>query len=127
LAASARSLVATSLKLPRARRLRQPWEFKRAYALGQRLGNALFTAVVQPNGLTAPRLGMSIAARVVRRAVQRNRLRRVIRESFRAHQCELPALDLVIGVRASAVSAESARLRAALEQLWQKVASACRG
>ena len=78
-----------------------------------------------PNGLMAPRLGMSIAARVVRRAVERNRLRRVIRESFRAHQCELPALDLVIGVRPSAVSAESARLRAALEQLWQKVASTC--
>jgi len=33
----------------------------------------------------------------------------------------LPALDLVIGVRAAVLAAEPARVRARLEQLWQKI------
>jgi ribonuclease P protein component len=105
--------------------MRRPAEFKQVYAAGKRLGNEYFTVNAQANGLTCARLGMSIAARIVRRAVDRNRVRRLIRESFRVHQRTLPALDIVIGVRAGVVSVDNAHLRAALEKLWQKIASTC--
>jgi ribonuclease P protein component len=105
--------------------MRRPAEFKRAYAAGKRLGNEFFTVNAQPNGLTCARLGMSIAARILRRAVDRNRLRRLIRESFRAHQLRLPALDIVIGVRAGVKAVDNARLRSALEKLWQKISATC--
>ena len=39
----------------------------------------------------APRLGLSIAARIIGNAVRRNRIKRLVRESFRQHQHELPA------------------------------------
>jgi ribonuclease P protein component len=54
-------------------------------------------------------------------AVERNRVRRMIRESFRLNQSIIPALDIVIGVRAAARSAEPAQLRLSLERLWQKL------
>jgi ribonuclease P protein component len=105
--------------------MRRPAEFKRAYAGGKRLGNEFFTVNAQANGLTCARLGMSIAARILRRAVDRNRLRRVIRESFRVNQLSLPALDIVIGVRAGVLTADNAHLRSALDKLWQKLSTTC--
>ena len=105
--------------------MRRPAQFKHVYAVGKRLGNEFFTASVQANGLTCARLGMSIAARILRRAVDRNRLRRLIRESFRVHQWTLPPLDIVIGVRAGVLAGDNARLRGALEKLWQKISSTC--
>ncbi len=52
-----------------------------------------------PNGLGYPRLGMSVG-RKVGNAVRRNRIRRLIRESFRLMQHDLPeGYDLVVVVR----------------------------
>jgi ribonuclease P protein component len=105
--------------------MRRPAEFKRVYAGGQRLGSEFFTVNVQRNGAASARLGMSIAARILRRAVDRNRVRRLIRESFRVNQQRLPALDIVIGVRANVKDADNACVRAGLEKLWQKISSTC--
>jgi ribonuclease P protein component len=112
-------------KLPASRRLRRPAEFTRAYATGKRFANEFFTANAQGNDLTWPRLGISIAARNLRRAVDRNRVRRLIRESFRMHQQQLPPVDIVIGARPRVTSADRATLRSALEQLWRKIVSSC--
>jgi ribonuclease P protein component len=105
--------------------MRRPAEFKRVYAGGKRLGSEFFSVNAQANGATSARLGMSIAARILRRSVDRNRVRRLIRESFRVHQLSLPALDIVIGARAGVLAADNAQLRAALEKLWQKISSTC--
>src|ERR1022692_4352503 len=106
MSARPRSALASSLALPPERRMRRPREFQRAYASGKRLGNEHFTVSAQSHGLRHPRLGMSVAARLLRRAVARNRVRRLIRESFRLNQLSLPPLDIVIGVRAAVRSAD---------------------
>jgi ribonuclease P protein component len=113
------------MRFPPRHRLRRPAEFKRAYAQGRRLGNELFTVNAVPNGLESARLGMSVAARNLKAAVARNRIRRQIRESFRSHRRELPALDLVIGVRATVLEADNARVRERLVALWNKIALLC--
>lgn len=105
--------------------MRRPSEFQRVYAAGKRLGNEFFTVNAQPNGLDYTRLGMSVAARTLRLAVERNRVRRLIRESFRTMQHSLPPVDIVIGVRSAVRGADNARLRIALELIWHKVLAAC--
>jgi ribonuclease P protein component len=57
-------------------------------------------------------------------AVARNRLRRMIRESFRVHQSLIRSCDIVIGIRTAARGAAAATLRASLEQLWQRLGKA---
>lgn len=49
-----------------------------------------------PNGLPYPRLALVIPKRLVRGAVQRNRIRRLIREAFRLRQREVGGRDIVV-------------------------------
>lgn len=114
-----------SLALPAARRLRHGAQFKRLYAQGRRLAADGFTAVIAPNDTGEARLGLSIAARILKLAVQRNRFRRIIRESFRHHQQRLPAVDIVVGLRIALRDADNAQLRRSLEKLWQKINASC--
>ena len=102
-------------------RLLRPADFKRAYATGRKYRNEFFSLNVIANTLPHPRLGLSIAARAVGNAVQRNRIKRQIRESFRLAQSTLPAVDIVVGARAGARAVNSPVLRTALAELWAKV------
>ena len=112
---------APSLRFTREHRLRSSSDFKRVYAQGRRLGNELFTVNVQPNTLGSARLGMSVAVRSMGSAVRRNRVRRMIRESFRLHRAAIPAVDVIIGVRAIARDASAAAVRDSLDQIWQRL------
>ena len=60
-----------------------------------RLRRGPLWGAARPNDLGVPRLGLIVAKKVLRRAVDRNRVKRVIRESFRKRR-GLPALDIVV-------------------------------
>ena len=113
------------LTLPARLRLRHKRDFDAAYASGRRLGDGFFAVTVRRNDVGAARLGLAVAVKVAGNAVARNRLRRIIRESFRLHQRELPAADLVVSARPPARSAAAGALRASLAALWKKVGEQC--
>jgi len=52
-----------------------------------------------PNGLDYPRLGLIVPKKIIATAVGRNRVKRLIRESFRLHQTELVGLDVVARIK----------------------------
>jgi ribonuclease P protein component len=66
---------------------------------------------------------MAVGIRAVGAAVTRNRVRRLIRESFRLRRQELPAVDIFVIARAGARSAGNAQIFASLARLWQKIPS----
>jgi len=113
------------LTLPAQRRLRRKRDFDAAYARGRRLGDGFFSVTVMNNKLDAPRLGLAVAVRVAGGGVARNRIRRIIRESFRLHQLEIPAVDLIVSARPRAKGAPGKALHASLEALWKEVAARC--
>lgn len=55
-----------------------------------------FLILAHPNTLSHARLGQILAKKNLRRAVDRNRIRRLTRESFRLNQHQLPSMDLVL-------------------------------
>jgi ribonuclease P protein component len=113
------------LTLPAQRRLRRKYDFDAAYARGRRLGDGFFSVTVMSNKLDAPRLGTAVGVRVAGGGVARNRIRRIIRESFRLHQREIPAVDLIVSARPRIKGAQAKALHASLEALWKEVAARC--
>lgn len=109
------------LTFPAHKRLRRKSEFDAAYARGRRFGNGFFAVTASSNEQLGARLGMAVAVRTAGNSVERNRIRRIIRESFRLHQLELPAVDLVVSARPPARGAPAAQLQASLAALWQKI------
>jgi ribonuclease P protein component len=93
-----------TLGLPRSRRLKQSSDFARAREQGKRLVCGCLIANLRP---LAPgsisRLGV-VTSKKVGGAVARNRARRLLRESFRLHQHDLPhPADVVLVARPSIV------------------------
>lgn len=64
-------------------------------------GQAL-TVLLAPNGCDQARLGLIVPKRVLPRAVDRNRMRRLLREWFRLRQSELQGLDVIAQVKSVA-------------------------
>ena len=69
-----------------------------------------------------PRLGLVIAKKNIRQANQRNRVKRVVRESFRLNQHQLPTVDIVVLARRGLDEFDNTQLHRMLEQLWQQLA-----
>lgn len=113
------------LAFPTEARLRQKSQFDAVYARGHRLGDGYFTVVTRANDVAGPRLGLAIAVKVAGNSVRRNRIRRLIRESFRLHRHELPHVDLIVSARTPARTAAAPALRASLEALWIRVSEQC--
>ncbi len=82
--------------------------------------------VCTANEAGTARLGMAVGTRAIGNAVRRNRLRRLIRESFRMHRHELPAVDVFVTARAAARAAPNTDVFASLHALWQRIGSAAR-
>lgn len=108
-----------------AQRLRHKSEFDRVYRDSRRSTDACFAILTRNSGGSIPRLGLSIAARIIGNAVRRNRIKRLVRESFRQHQHELPAVDIVVNARSGARDADNAVIVRSLEKHWRTVVKQC--
>ena len=83
-----------------------------------------FLILARPSAIAesaSPRLGLVIAKKNIRLAVQRNRMKRVIRETFRAQQIELAGIDVIVLARRGMDQLDSEQLAKQLNQQWSRV------
>src|ERR1700677_3507879 len=109
------------LTFPAHKRLRRKSEFDAADERGRRFGNGFFAVTASSNDKHSARLGMAVAVRTAGNAVERNRLRRIVRESFRLHPHALPAVDVLVNAKPRARGPPGTELRASLAELWKMV------
>jgi ribonuclease P protein component len=116
-ATTSRESDAPRLGLPRACRVVRRAEYDAVYREGRRRSSREFTIFVRPNGLDLSRFGWSIK-KALGNAVQRNRIRRRLREILRLHRQEIsPGWDIVIHPRSSAAKADFSALTQELLKL----------
>lgn len=86
-----------------------------------KVSSRVLLCLAKKNSQNSPRLGLVIAKKHVRLAVQRNRIKRIIRDSFRLHQHEIPSIDLIILARKGIDEMDNAMLHKELAKTWQRL------
>ena len=114
----------SSLSFTRQQRLLLPREYKAVFdgnTLKASHPSLLLLVRVADAAAAPARLGLVIAKKHVRLAVQRNRIKRQLRESFRSHQHALIGLDIVALARPGLGKLDNAQLRATIDAQWQRL------
>lgn len=79
-----------------------------------------FLILATPNTVGHARVGLVFSKKNLKHAVQRNRVKRRVRETFR-HQPDLPPLDIVVLSRQGLAYVENSELNLMLADLWQRL------
>ncbi len=109
----------------RSSRLTLAGEFKQVFQNNFRVSDDCFTLLVGKQQSLNTRIGFAVAKKQIKRAVDRNHLKRLIRESFRRHQSEMPNLDIVVMVRFNILQLNNSQIFTRLDKHWRKVIKKC--
>ena len=110
------------MKFSRQSRLLKPVEFRLVFKDPIRSDDNYFRILARTNSKNLNRLGMAVSKKACARAVDRNRIKRIIRECFRNHVAgreESGALDFVVMPKHAAVGESNAMLDNSLINHWQ--------
>lgn len=113
---------AAQFAFTREQRLLTGAQFKNVFANPRRSSDRYFTVLARDNGRTRARLGLAVAKKRIRLAVGRNRIKRLVRESFRHHANSLGAVDVVVMSRFDG-RADSTSLMRSLRSHWKRIGS----
>ncbi|MCP4597938.1 ribonuclease P protein component [Neptuniibacter sp.] len=112
----------TEFRYPRRLRLLTGRDFQSVFDDVQlKVPDQPILILTRPNNLSHPRLGFVISKKNIRQAVKRNRVRRIIRESFRLNQDNLPAVDMIILARRGLGELENDQVHKLMKKCWSRL------
>lgn len=114
-----------SFRYRSSHRLVKAVQFDRVFQKNQRSRDQHFVVLARPNHLLYARLGLAVSRKAAGDAVPRNRLKRLIRESFRTHQPPLRGIDCVVMARPGAARHDGNTLLTSLDTHWSRLAKLC--
>jgi len=111
---------------PRALRLLTARDYATVFASNVRVSDRYWTMLASTGQGASARLGLAIAKKRARRAVDRNRCKRLVRESFRHRHANLGVVDIVVMNRDACAGASNRALQLSLDSLWDQLAIKCK-
>ncbi len=109
----------------RSSRLTRAEEYRQVFKNNYRISDNCFTFLICKQKGKKPRIGFAIAKKQIKGAVDRNRIKRQIRESFRLKQNLLPNFDIVVMVRKEILKLDNQGINDRLGSFWLKVTNRC--
>jgi ribonuclease P protein component len=111
---------------PRIARLLQASDFKSVFKHNRASSDRFFRILFRPNSGPVNRLGMAVSRKIDPKAVGRNRIKRVARESFRTWcsrqtQTDPSTVDIVVLPRPLAATTCNAELFRSLDRHWSRI------
>lgn len=105
---------------PKALRLLRPGDYAKVFNDVQvRVPDKHFLILATPNTLGHARLGLVFSKRNLKLAVQRNRIKRLVRESFRQRP-DLPPMDIIVLGRQGLAVQTNPLINQSLQNIWHR-------
>ena len=106
---------------PKENRLLAKTDYNQVLDQPKKISQKQLLILYKSNQRSNARLGLMVGKRVAPLAVARNRIKRVIRESFRANQKKLIGLDCIVIARQQCDTLNTLQLRQGMDQLWERL------
>lgn len=111
-------------------RLLSQQDFQSVFVSTNKTGHKSFLALYCPNHCSYARLGIIVSKKRIARAVDRNCIKRIVRESFRCHKDQLKGLDIIVLMRSEpprlCMKLDKKSLRNNMDHLWDSLNKACK-
>lgn len=115
-------LIEEDISFPRHIRLLSSRDFQLVFRDNYiRISDDKWVVLARRNKLPYARLGMAISKRVVKTAVMRNRMKRIVRESFRHNQQMLAGSDIVVMCREGVRQGNNRELFESINKHWKRI------
>ncbi|MGP1958437.1 MAG: ribonuclease P protein component [Arsenophonus sp. ER-NS5-MAG3] len=105
---------------PKKLRLLTSIYFNYVFQKSHRASSPEITILGRFNNLGYSRLGLSISKKNIKRAHERNRIKRLVREYFRLHQYELSSMDFIVLIRKGVIYLNNKEIIKVLDKLWRQ-------
>ncbi|KAA3621002.1 MAG: ribonuclease P protein component [Proteobacteria bacterium] len=110
---------------PRNQRLLNSRDFRNVFRQRRKTAARCGSLHASRNGLGYTRLGITVSRKVSKRAVERNRIKRLVREYFRKNKTLADGADLVFTAFPTCTALTNREFVDALDQLWRRTAVKC--
>jgi ribonuclease P protein component len=109
----------------RFQRLLKQADFKYVFDKPEKSKDVYFTVLARPNSLAYARLGIILSKKRIKHSVMRNRIKRLIRYSFRVNQHSLLNKDFVVLANDKSVEEKNSSILNSLAMHWQQLSHRC--
>ena len=114
-------------RFPKALRLLQRQSFNRVFKNTKFRSTDKLLCVLATESMSGyPRLGLAIAKKKIKKSVARQRIKRIVRESFRLNQDRLAGWDIVVMAQSGADKADNRIIFGSLERHWERLSKQCK-
>ena len=107
-------------KFNRELRLLTSDDYSRVFKQAHKAGSPYFTIIARDNDLSYPRLGLAVPKKQIKTAANRNRFKRLARESFRINQNNLNKKDFVVIAKKNTQYLSNDEIFKLFDKLWQR-------
>ena len=107
----------------KTRRLLKKSEYDYVFEQATKVVTSEFIVLYRSNTIGHARLGLALAKKIIPKAHDRNRVKRMLRETFRTRH--LPAIDIVVLGRHGVAKVQNSTVNANLGKAWDKLSALC--
>lgn len=105
----------------KTQRLLNKIDYDHVFEQAKKIVTNEFIILFRKNNLGYARLGLALSKKMIAKAHDRNRIKRLLREGFR--QTRLPAVDMIFLARSGVAKQNNSDINSNLSKTWEKLTS----